>query len=198
MGERLEGRVAIVTGAGRGIGRGVAHLLAQEGASVVVNDIGGSVSGEGVSEGPASEVVQEIREAGGTAVAALDSVAEHDSAARVIRTAINSYGKVDILVHVAGILRDRMVFNMTEEEWDGVLQVHLYGAFNMVRHVVPHMIDQRYGRIVLFSSGSGARRLRAGELRLRQGGDGGLYALPRPRAGAVRHHGQRRLSRGRH
>ena len=155
MGERLEGRVAIVTGAGRGIGRGVAHLLAQEGASVVVNDIGGSVSGEGVSEGPASDVVQEIREAGGTAVAALDSVAEHDSAARVIRTAIDSYGKVDILVHVAGILRDRMVFNMTEEEWDGVLQVHLYGAFNMVRHVVPHMIDQRYGRIVLFSSGSG-------------------------------------------
>ena len=100
-------------------------------------------------------MVQEIREAGGTAVAALDSVAEHDSAARVIRTAIDSYGKVDILVHVAGILRDRMVFNMTEEEWDGVLQVHLYGAFNMVRHVVPHMIDQRYGRIVLFSSGSG-------------------------------------------
>ena len=155
MANRLDGKVAIVTGAGRGIGRGVAHLLAQEGASVVVNDLGGSVAGEGDSEGPAAEVVQEIRDAGGTAEASRDSVAEYDSAAKIVETAIDTYGKIDILVHVAGILRDRMVFNMTEEEWDGVLQVHLYGAYNMVRHAVPHMIDQQYGRIVLFSSGSG-------------------------------------------
>jgi len=155
MGDRLTGRVAIVTGAGRGIGRGVAHLLAQEGASVVVNDLGGSVAGEGDSQTPASEVVDEIREAGGTAEASLHSVAEYDSAAKVVQTAVDAYGKVDILVHVAGILRDRMVFNMTEAEWDAVLQVHLYGAFNMVRNVLPHMIDQQYGRVVLFSSGSG-------------------------------------------
>ena len=155
MGDRLTGRVAIVTGAGRGIGRGVAHLLAQEGASVVVNDLGGSVAGEGDSQAPADEVVNEIRDSGGTAEASLDSVAEYDSAAKVVQTAVNAYGKVDILVHVAGILRDRMVFNMTEAEWDAVLQVHLYGAFNMVRQVTPHMINQKYGRIVLFSSSSG-------------------------------------------
>ena len=155
MGKRLEGRVAIVTGAGRGIGRGVAILLAEEGASVVVNDLGVAVDGTGVSSSPAEDVVQEIRQAGGTAVPCFDSVAEFDSAAKIIQTAIDSYGRIDILCHVAGILRDRMVFNMTEEEWDGVLQVHLYGAFNMVRNVVPHMVTQKHGRIVLFSSGSG-------------------------------------------
>ena len=155
MGKRLDGRVAIVTGAGRGIGRCVAMLLAEEGASVVVNDLGAAVDGTGVSGGPADEVASEIREAGGRAVASPNSVAEYDSAAGTVQTAIDSFGRVDILCHVAGILRDRMVFNMTEEEWDGVLRVHLYGAFNMVRNVVPHMIEQRYGRIVLFSSGSG-------------------------------------------
>jgi NAD(P)-dependent dehydrogenase (short-subunit alcohol dehydrogenase family) len=155
MGNRLEGRVAIVTGAGRGIGRSVAKLLAEEGASVVVNDLGGDVGGEGVSSTPADQVVEEIRSAGGTAVANHDSVAEFDSAARIVQTALDNYGRLDVLNHVAGILRDRMIFNMTEGEWDAVLQVHLYGAFNMVRNVVPHMINQRYGRIVLFSSGSG-------------------------------------------
>ena len=155
MGKRLDGRVAIVTGAGRGIGRGMALLLAEEGASVVVNDLGGELDGAGDSVTPAGEVVQEIRDAGGTAVASADSVAEFDSAAKIVQTAIDNFGRVDVLAHVAGILRDRMVFNMTEEEWDGVLQVHLYGAFNMVRNIIPHMINQRYGRIVLFSSGSG-------------------------------------------
>jgi len=155
MGNRLDGRVAIVTGAGRGLGKSVALLLAQEGASVVVNDLGGTVDGTGSAPTPATEVVQEIRNAGGTAVASADSVSEYDAAARIVQTAIDSFGGVDILVHVAGILRDRMVFNMTEEEWDGVLQVHLYGAFNMVRNAIPHMVDNRYGRIVLFSSGSG-------------------------------------------
>ncbi len=155
MGNRLDGRVAIVTGAGRGIGRSVAMLLAEEGASVVVNDLGGGVDGEGDSSTPADQVVQEIRSAGGTAVANHDSVAEFDSAARIVQTALDNYGRVDVLNHVAGILRDRMIFNMTEAEWDSVLQVHLYGAFNMVRNVVPHMINEGYGRIVLFSSGSG-------------------------------------------
>ena len=155
MGNRLEGRSAIVTGGGRGIGRTVALLLAEEGASVVVNDLGGSVDGSGASTTPAGEVAKEINDAGGTAVASTDSVAEFDSAGKIVQAALDSFGRLDILVHVAGILRDRMVFNMTEEEWDGVLQVHLYGAFNMVRNMVPHLMEQGYGRIVLFSSGSG-------------------------------------------
>ncbi len=155
MGNRLEDMVAVVTGAGRGIGKSTALLLAEEGASVVVNDLGGDVDGTGVSLSPADEVVKEIQDAGGTAVASYDSVAEFDSAGKIIQAALDNFGGVDILCHVAGILRDRMIFNMTEEEWDGVLQVHLYGAFNVVRHAIPHMIEQEYGRIVLFSSGSG-------------------------------------------
>ncbi len=155
MGNRLEGRVVIVTGAGRGIGAEVAKWMAADGASVVVNDLGGSLDGTGDSSAPAEVVAQEIRDAGGTAVANFDSVAEYESAGRVVQSAIDNFGRVDALCHVAGILRDRMVFNMTETEWDGVLSVHLYGAFNMVRNAVPHMMDQGYGRIVLFSSGSG-------------------------------------------
>ena len=155
MTKRVEGKVAIVTGAGRGIGREVALWLARDGAKVVVNDLGGSVDGTGDSATPADLVVDEIKAEGGEAVASYDSVADFDSAANIVQTAIDSFGQVDILCHPAGILRDRMIFNMTEEEWDLVLQVHLYGAFNMVRNVVPHMIKNRYGRIVLFSSGSG-------------------------------------------
>ena len=155
MGNRLVGRAAIVTGAGRGIGREVALLLAEEGASVVVNDLGGTVDGSGDSDAPAEEVAREIRDAGGSAVSAFDSVSEFDSAAKIVQKTKDSFGSVDVLCHVAGILRDRMIFNMTEQEWDDVLRVHLYGAFNMVRNVVPHMIEQGYGRIVLFASGSG-------------------------------------------
>ena len=155
MGNRLDGRVVIVTGAGRGIGAEVAKWMAADGASVVVNDLGGALDGTGSAEAPAEVTAQAIRDAGGTAVANFDSVAEYETAGKIVQTAIDNYGRVDAVCHVAGILRDRMVFNMTEAEWDGVLQVHLYGAFNMVRHCVPHMIDQQYGRIVLFSSGSG-------------------------------------------
>ena len=155
MGNRLDGRVVIVTGAGRGIGAEVAKWMAADGASVVVNDLGGALDGTGSAEAPAEVTAQAIRDAGGTAVANFDSVAEYETAGRIVQTAIDNYGRVDAVCHVAGILRDRMVFNMTEAEWDGVLQVHLYGAFNMVRQCVPHMIDQQYGRIVLFSSGSG-------------------------------------------
>ena len=121
MGNRLTGRVAIVTGAGRGIGRGVAKLLAEEGASVVVNDLGGSVDGSESSATPADLVVGEIKEDGGQAIASYDSVAEFGSAARIVRTAIEEFGRLDILVNAAGILRDRMIFNMSEEEWDSVV-----------------------------------------------------------------------------
>jgi len=152
MGKRLEGRVAVVTGAGRGIGQSTALLMAEEGAAVVVNDLGGAVDGAGSAAAPADETVARIREAGGSAVASYESVAEDKSAARIIATAFNTFGRVDILCNAAGILRDRMVFNMAEDEWDDVLKVHLYGTFNMVRNAVPHMMRQRYGRITLFSS----------------------------------------------
>ena len=155
MGNRMEGRVVIVAGAGRGIGREVAHWMADDGASVVVNDLGGAVDGEGTSGSPAEQTAKEIRDKGGSAVANFDSVAEYESAGNIIQTAIDNFGRLDAVCHVAGILRDRMVFNMTEAEWDAVLQVHLYGAFNMVRNAIPHMIKQGYGRIVLYSSGSG-------------------------------------------
>jgi len=155
VGNRLDNQVIIVTGAGRGIGAEVAKLLAADGASVVVNDLGGSLDGTGSSVSPADQTVQQIIENGGVAVPSFDSVDEYDAAGRIVQTAIDTYGRLDGLCHVAGILRDRMLFNMTEEEWDQVLKVHLYGAFNMVRNSIPHMIKQRYGRIVLFSSGSG-------------------------------------------
>ncbi len=155
MGNRLEGRVAIVTGAGRGIGRGVAHLLAEEGASVVVNDFGGNLDGSGADEGPADEVAREIRDAGGSAAAHYGDISKFDDVAALAQTALDEFGRLDIACHVAGILRDRMVFNMTEEEWDAVLAVHLKGAFNVVRNSVGPMLEQGFGRILLFSSGSG-------------------------------------------
>ena len=155
MGNRLEGRAVIVTGSGRGIGAEVAKWMAADGAAVVVNDIGASLDGAGESASPAEITVQAIRDAGGTAIANFDSVAEYESAGKIVQAAIDEFGRIDAVCHVAGILRDRMVFNMSEAEWDAVLQVHLYGAFNIVRQCVPHMIRQKYGRIVLFSSGSG-------------------------------------------
>jgi NAD(P)-dependent dehydrogenase (short-subunit alcohol dehydrogenase family) len=155
MGNRLQGQVALVTGAGRGIGRGVALLLAEEGAAVVVNDAGVNLDGTGHDEGPAAQVVNEIKAKGGRAVAVTDSVADFEGARRMVQAALDNFGRLDILCHVAGILRDRMVFNMTPEEWDAVLAVHLKGAFNTVRNAVEPMMRQRHGRILLFSSGSG-------------------------------------------
>ncbi len=155
MAGRLEGKVAIVTGAGRGIGRGEALLLAEEGAKVVVNDLGGSEAGEGADSRPADEVVAEIVAAGGEAVANYDSVATMEGGERIVQTAIDSFGRLDILINNAGILRDRMVFNMTEAEWDSVIDVHLKGHFTTTKFASLVFRQQRSGRIVNTSSESG-------------------------------------------
>ena len=155
MAKRLEGKVAIVTGAGRGIGRGEALALASEGAKVVVNDLGGAVDGSGAARSPADEVVAEIKKLGGDAVANYDSVAAMKGGENIVKTAIDNFGKVDILVNNAGILRDKMLFNMSEEDWDLVLKVHLYGHFYTIRAVSPLFRQQRHGRIINTSSVAG-------------------------------------------
>ena len=155
MGDRLKGRVAIVTGAGRGIGRGEALALASEGARVVVNDLGTAADGAGVSASAADVVVDEIKKMGGEAVANYDSVATMAGGENIVKTAVDAFGKLDILVNNAGFLRDKMVFNMTEEEWDQVMKVHLYGHFFTTRHACILFRQQRSGRIINTSSPAG-------------------------------------------
>ena len=156
-----DGRVAIVTGAGGGIGRAHALTLAAEGAKVVVNDLGGSVSGEGASAGPAQKVVDEILALGGEAVANTDDISDFDGAGRLVQQAVDAFGGLDVLICNAGILRDRMLANMTEEEWDAVIRVHLRGAFCPVRHAAGYWRDRAKAgetndaRIILTSSTSG-------------------------------------------
>ncbi|HTU76073.1 MAG TPA: SDR family NAD(P)-dependent oxidoreductase, partial [Trebonia sp.] len=156
---RLDGRVAIVTGAGRGIGRSVALLLASEGASVVVADLGVAVDGSGQDAGPAHETVAAIAEAGGKAVANSSDISDHAAAENLIGTAIEEFGRLDVLVNVAGILRDRMIFNMTEQEWDDVIRVHLKGTFNTTKFAAAHWRSLRdetaQNRIINFTSVSG-------------------------------------------
>jgi len=152
---RLDGKAAVVTGAGRGIGRAIAELLAAEGAAVVVNDVGSEVDGRGAGTNVADEVVAAIRERGGRAVASHESVADYAAAERIVGTAVREFGAIDVLVNNAGILRDRMLFNMSEEEWDAVIAVHLKGTFNCTRHAAVHMRQQRRGRIISISSASG-------------------------------------------
>ena len=152
---RLDGKAAVVTGAGRGIGRAIAELLAAEGAAVVVNDVGSDVDGRGAGTSVADEVVAAIREKGGRAVASHESVADYAAAERIVGAAVREFGAIDVLVNNAGILRDRMLFNMSEEEWDAVIAVHLKGTFNCTRHAAVHMRQQRRGRIISISSTSG-------------------------------------------
>jgi NAD(P)-dependent dehydrogenase (short-subunit alcohol dehydrogenase family) len=156
---RLDGRVAIVTGAGRGIGRSVALLLARRGAAVVVNDLGAAVDGSGSDATPAQQVVKEITEAAGKAVANGADISDHAAAEGLVRDAIESFGRLDVLVNVAGILRDRMVFNMAEQEWDDVIRVHLKGTFNTTKFAAAHWRSLReesaQNRIINFTSVSG-------------------------------------------
>jgi len=151
----FDGRVAIVTGAGAGLGRSHAMLLAARGAKVVVNDLGGAVDGTSGSATPADKVVAEIKAAGGQAVASYDSVADPKGAASIVKTALDSFGKLDILVNNAGILRDRSFQKMDKDTWDAVIAVHLSGTAYVTMAAWPAMRENNYGRVVLTASNSG-------------------------------------------
>ncbi len=151
----LQDKVAIITGSGRGVGRGVAKLMAAEGAKVVVVDPGVNVDGSGFDQSVAQQVVTEIREAGGEAVPCAESVTTMAGGEKIVQTAIDNFGKLDVVVTCHGILRDRMIFNMTEQEWDDVIAVHLKGTFTVVKHASILFRQQRSGRIITFSSTSG-------------------------------------------
>jgi len=151
----LEGKVALVTGAGGGIGRDFALAMAAAGAKVVVNDLGTSVKGEGSDAGPAHKVVEEIKASGGNAIASADSVAEWPSANRIVQCALDSYKRIDVVVNNAGILRDRFFFNMSVEEWRAVVDVHLNGSFYVARAAAPYFKSQNSGAYVHMTSTSG-------------------------------------------
>ena len=151
----VQDRVVVVTGAGGGLGREYALTLAREGASVVVTDLGGARDGTGAGHNMADEVVKEITDAGGRAVANYDSVAEPEGAANIIKTAVDEFGKVDGVVSNAGILRDGTFHKMEFANWDAVLKVHLYGGYNVVRAAWPHFRENGFGRVVVATSTSG-------------------------------------------
>ncbi|MCW5656519.1 MAG: SDR family oxidoreductase [Burkholderiaceae bacterium] len=151
----MQGKVAIVTGAGGGIGRDIALAMAREGAKVVVNDVGASLGGEGGSSGPAQQVVAEIRAVGGHAVASTDSVADAAAAQRIVNAAVDAFGRIDCVVNNAGILRDRFFHKMSVDEFDAVVKVHLYGSYFVSRAAAPHFKEQGSGAFVHMTSTSG-------------------------------------------
>jgi NAD(P)-dependent dehydrogenase (short-subunit alcohol dehydrogenase family) len=153
----LDGRVAIITGSGRGIGRAFALCFGREGAKVVVNDVGVSLDGRGTDDDPAVQVCKEIEALGGEAVPNYDSVSDFDAASRIVQTAVDAFGTVDILVNNAGIVRDRSLLKMEEDDFDAVVAVHMKGTFNCTRHAAPIMKDKGYGRIVNITSSAGLR-----------------------------------------
>jgi NAD(P)-dependent dehydrogenase (short-subunit alcohol dehydrogenase family) len=153
----LDGRVAIVTGAGRGIGREFARCFASEGAKVVVNDVGVSLDGRGSAEDPAAQVCKELEVLGGEAVPSYDSVTDYDGARNIVRTALDAFGTLDILVNNAGIVRDRTLLKMDEDDFDAVVAVHMKGTFNCTRHAAEVMKERGYGRIVNITSSAGLR-----------------------------------------
>jgi len=155
MADRLKGKVVVITGAGGGIGRGHALAFASEGAKVVVNDVGAAVTGQGASSTPAQKVVDEIKALGGEAVPNFDSVSVKEGAENIIKTAVDKFGKLDVLVNNAGILRDRMIYNMSDEEFESVIKVHIYGHFFCTRAACVLFRQQRSGRIINTASTSG-------------------------------------------
>src|SRR5256885_4754474 len=155
QGLMLEGKVVLVTGAGGGIGRDFALAMAAAGAKVLVNDLGTSVKGEGANAGPAQNVVDEIRAAGGTAAANTDSVADWTAANRIVQAALDSFGRIDAVVNNAGILRDRFFFNLSPDDWRAVIDVHLNGSFYVARAAAPHFKTQESGAYIHMTSTSG-------------------------------------------
>ena len=151
----VEGRSVIVTGAGGGLGRSHALLLAKNGARVVVNDLGTALDGSGASPSTADAVAAEIVEAGGEAVASHDDITATGGGATVVQRALDAFGRIDIVVNNAGILRDRTFHKMSDDEWDAVLKVHLYGTFNVTRAAIPHFREQAYGRVIVTTSVTG-------------------------------------------
>lgn len=152
MGELLKGKAAVITGGGGGLGRAISLLMAEEGAKIVVNDIGGAKDGSGASTSPADQTVEEIRKRGGEAIANYDSIVNFGAAEKLIQACVQKFGKIDILVNLAGNLRDRMIWNMSEEDFDAVMAVHLKGTWNCTRHACGVMRQQRFGRIINTSS----------------------------------------------
>lgn len=152
---RFDGRAAIVTGAGQGLGKSYALALAARGAKVVVNDLGGAIDGSGTSATPADAVVEEIRAAGGEAVANYDSVADRDSAANIIQTALDAFGSADIVINNAGIVRDKTFHKMSLDDYEFVVKVHFLGSVYVAHAAYPHMREANYGRILMVSSNSG-------------------------------------------
>ena len=153
----LDGRVAVVTGSGRGIGREFALSMAREGANIVINDVGVSLDGQGTDEDPAAQTVADIKALGVGAIASHGSVTDYEAAGNTIQAAIDEFGKIDILVNNAGIVRDRSLLKMTPEDFDAVVQVHMYGTFNMAQHAAGHMKEAGYGRIINVTSQAGLR-----------------------------------------
>jgi NAD(P)-dependent dehydrogenase (short-subunit alcohol dehydrogenase family) len=155
MGDMLKGKVAVITGAGSGLGRAHALGMAAQGAKVVVNDIGTSFNGEGVSNNPADVVVSTIKQNGGEAAANYDSVATEEGAKNIIKTAIDKFSRLDILVNNAGIVRGSSIYKIDPSDWDQMIKVHLYGTFYCTREAVPYLIEQKNGRIINTSSHNG-------------------------------------------
>ena len=152
---RYDGRVAVITGGGRGLGAAYARLLASRGCKVVINDIGSSMSGADIGEDPAHDLAEEIRSAGGEAIASTDSVASPEGARAIVDAALAAFGRVDIVIHSAGNVRRGLLTELSYEDFEAVLSVHLRGAFHIVREAFPHMCAQNYGRIILTGSING-------------------------------------------
>ncbi|MFO8011536.1 MAG: SDR family NAD(P)-dependent oxidoreductase [Dehalococcoidia bacterium] len=187
MNKQLEGKCAVVTGAGRGIGRAVAMELAKEGAKVVVCDLGTGRTGEGEDRSPAEEVAAEIMSAGNEAIANAESVSDFTAAGRMIQNCVDTFGRIDILINCAGIVRDRMLHKMSEEEFDAVIAVHLKGTFNTMHHAAVFMRQQQFGRIVNTASESWLGVV-AGQANY-AAAKGGIVSMTREAAGELRKYG---------
>jgi NAD(P)-dependent dehydrogenase (short-subunit alcohol dehydrogenase family) len=184
--EYLEGKAIAITGAGRGIGRCVALLAAEEGASVVVNDLGVEMDGSGGSSSVAQSVVDEIVAAGGTASANTSSVTEMAGGASIVQQTVDTYGKIDGVVCVAGVLRERMLFNMSEDEWDAVITTHLKGTFTVVRAAAAQMKAQGFGSLIGFTSGAFSGSVAQANY---SAAKGGIVSLMRSAAGGMHRYG---------